>query len=289
VIGDVQGCWRSLRRLLDRIGFDDDPSVRVHLLGDLVNRGTGSLNALRWAYRHRDRVELILGNHELGMLAASLGVRKIKPRDTITEVLQAPDRDALLAWVRSRPFVHIEGGFAMIHAGLMPGWTVARAASRGEAVSAVLRSDGAAALLKSWRGCKAQRAAGWGERDVPAGRQDSAAGRIFALNALTRMRCLRADGSLDLDYAAGLQAMPEGLEPWFDAAPLPATHHILAGHWAALGVRRGEGWTALDAGCVWGNALAAMCLDSGEIVQVAAQRQDLVARPGDPVRATKET
>lgn len=291
-IGDIQGCWQTLQALLARIEFTPGRD-RLWLVGDLVNRGTGSLAVLRWAVANQNSVVAVLGNHELGLLSCAYGVRKPKKRDTIGDILAAPDRDELLTWVRGLPVLHQDAAirpdtaFVMVHAGVLPGWTIATAAARAAELERVLRGPNLVETLASWRGDSGKRAVKSGLRRDPADRPrgapwgcvepdvDAPDRAAFLMNAYTRMRCLDAAGALDLAYAGDPADRPKHLQPWYERAPMQPPHHLLFGHWAALGAVHGAGWTAVDSGCVWGNSLSALCLETLALVQVDTVRADI--------------
>ena len=257
-IGDVQGCYEPLRRLLDALRFDPTTDA-LWLVGDLVNRGPQSAEVLRFVQSLGKRAVVVLGNHDLTLLAVAAGHVKPKRKDTFHSVLDAPDSEELLAWLRQRPLLHHDSslGFTMIHAGLPPQWDLALAQRCAAAVEATLQGADCNAFLKHMFGGEPTR---W--REDLAGYD-----RLrFIVNALTRMRFCTGDGKLSLTEkgAPGSQAL--GLIPWF-AVPgrRSANLNIIFGHWAALGYYRAAGIFALDSGCVWGNRLTAIRLDEAGI------------------------
>jgi len=256
-VGDIQGCMEPFQRLLDAI--DPMPGRdRLWLVGDLVNRGPRSLDVLRWARAHEADAVTVLGNHDYHLLGRAAGTAQAKKRDTVDDILAAPDRDALIDWVRSRPLLHVENGFAMVHAGLHPRWTIARAQELAGEVEAVLRGP-------DWR-----RWLGTLSGPPPRWRDDLTGPRRIAsiLGYFLRARMLQVDGGLD-DHDGPPEEAPEGRQPWF-AVPDPAwgDHTIVFGHWSALGLRLGERHIAIDAGCVWGRSLAAVRLEDRAVFQV---------------------
>lgn len=256
-IGDIQGCDDALARLLETIAFDPSRD-RLWLAGDMVNRGPRSLDVLRSLVALGDRVVAVLGNHDLHLLGRALGVRGRGRRDTLDEILEAPDREALLEWLRTRPLLHREGELVLVHAGVHPAWTVDEAEARAREAEAVIRGPDASALLA--RGA----AAGPPARD-PA-RVTRARG---TLDVLTLMRTVRADGHLEIAFTGPPDAAPPGCTPWFEVPGRKSTGvTVVCGHWAALGLHRGDGVLALDSGCVFGRALTACRLDDGAIFQV---------------------
>jgi bis(5'-nucleosyl)-tetraphosphatase (symmetrical) len=260
-IGDVQGCMTTLEKLLAELS--PGPGDELWLVGDLVNRGPRSLDVLRWAMRE-PRVTCVLGNHDLHLLARVAGVAKRKQRDTLDDILAAADRDVLIDWLRQRPFVVVDDArsLAMVHAGLHPYWTVADARARARELEAELRGPG-------WRPFLGHVAAG----ETPAW-HDLLSGPArwrAILSYLVRVRTCRRDGSVEADYDGPPANAPPGCIPWF-ALPAPAwaTHQIVFGHWAALGLSLGPHHAGLDTGCVWGRTLTALRVDDGEVIQVAA-------------------
>lgn len=257
-IGDIQGCFEPLQRLLSAIDFVPGRD-RVLLLGDLVNRGPDSLSVLRWASSSAG-VEAVLGNHDLHLLAASLGVRSLSSADTLAGVLAAPDRDALLSWLRQRPLLLCEGEHVLVHAALHPSWTLAEAKQQAEAVEEALRGKEAPKLLESYyRAATGPMTASTSESDRLS----------HSLAVLTRLRCLSPDGALSFDFSGTLDELPADRVPWWRAPGRDPTEVIvLFGHWAAIGVHREPGICGLDSGCVWGRRLSAYCLEDGRIEQV---------------------
>ncbi|HKY62080.1 MAG TPA: symmetrical bis(5'-nucleosyl)-tetraphosphatase [bacterium] len=257
-IGDIQGCFLTLQKLLEKIGFDP-AADRLWLLGDLVNRGPRSLEVLRWASGHGDRVQAVLGNHDLHLLARAAGIDKAKSRDTLDPILKAPDRDDLLAWLKGRPLFHREGANAMVHGGLAPDWDMARAEALAREAEAAIRGGGFAAALKTMNDPRPRR---W--KESLAGPEREAA----ILHIFTRIRMVRENGQLDFEFKGAPDQAPAGSWPWFEAEERnrdPA--RLFFGHWAALGLRIGQTWVGLDSGCVWGRSLSAMRLEDGIIFQ----------------------
>ncbi|MBK8182484.1 MAG: symmetrical bis(5'-nucleosyl)-tetraphosphatase [Candidatus Competibacteraceae bacterium] len=253
-IGDIQGCYDPLRRLLDLLRFDPTADT-LWLVGDLVNRGPRSVDVLRLIKGLGDQAVAVLGNHDLTLLAVAAGYVKPKRKDTFHSILDAPDREELLAWLRHRPLLHHDPllGFTLIHAGLPPQWDLALAQGCAAAVEATLQGVDCHAFLKRMFGGEPVR---W--RDDLAGYD-----RLrFTINALTRMRFCTADGTLSFTEKGAPGSQTLGLIPWF-AVPgrRSADLSIVFGHWAALGYYRAAGIFALDSGCVWGNRLTAIRLD----------------------------
>ena len=258
-IGDVQGCYDQLMRLLERAGFDERRDV-LWLVGDLVNRGPQSLETLRFVMGLGARAITLLGNHDLNLLAVAAGVRKPHRGDTNDAILAAPDREELLTWLRHQSMMHAGGGYAMVHAGLLPQWSIGQALALAREVEAALRGPDHRELLKRMYGNEPLR---W--RDDLAGYDRL---RII-VNAMSRMRLAAADGTLELDYKLGLDTAPAGYFPWYDV-PGRASRGtpIVFGHWAALGLLVREDAVCLDSGCVWGRALSALRLEDRRLFQL---------------------
>ncbi|OHC67331.1 MAG: bis(5'-nucleosyl)-tetraphosphatase (symmetrical) [Rhodocyclales bacterium RIFCSPLOWO2_02_FULL_63_24] len=260
-IGDLQGCYDPLRRLLDYISFD--PAIdRIWFVGDLVNRGPASLEVLRFVKSLGTAATVVLGNHDLHLAMQAEGYGKPNKEDTLDAVLGAADRDELLAWLRAQPLFHVEGDWAMVHAGLLPSWTVAQAKTLSDEASAALTADNYRDFLANM----------WGSE--PTGWQDELAGwdRLrVVVNAMTRMRYVTPAGAMEF-RAAGAKAPPEiglpGCLPWF-AAPGRASvdHSIVCGHWSALGFRDEANVLALDTGCLWGGCLTAVRLEDRRVMR----------------------
>jgi bis(5'-nucleosyl)-tetraphosphatase (symmetrical) len=251
-IGDVQGCDQELRALLARLRFSADRD-QLWFVGDLVNRGPGSLATLRLVHELRDNAIVVLGNHDLHLLAVAAGVRRRRRSDTLDDVLAARDRDALLEWLASQPLAHAQGADLMVHAGVVPQWTVALTLSLAAEVSAALRNN-SRALFEHMYGDEPDK---WDP-------QLSGNERLrFVINVLTRMRVCTADGRVDISIKGEAPPPPSPLRAWFEhPRRLSRDARIIFGHWSALGLVQHAGVVGLDTGCVWGGALTALDLDS---------------------------
>ena len=269
-IGDVQGCHRELMALLEVVEFDRCRD-RLWFVGDLVNRGPDSVEVLRFVRDLGERAVVVLGNHDLHLIATAAGVRPGRRSDTFGDVLDAPDRDELLQWLCRRPLMHRDAklDFNMIHAGLPPAWSIAQAAALAREVESHLRGRERLALLQEMYGDQPDR---W-SADLHGG--DRAR---FIINALTRMRYVGAsDGRLDLRESGPPGSQPGDLVPWFEARERASRgERIVFGHWATLElegpVRPEHGVFPLDSGCVWGGHLTAMRLDDRRYASVRAAR-----------------
>jgi bis(5'-nucleosyl)-tetraphosphatase (symmetrical) len=261
-IGDLQGCFDPLKRLLDYIGFAPD-NDRLWFVGDLVNRGPQSLEILRFVKGLGAAAITVLGNHDLHLVMQAAGFGKASKEDTLEPILAAPDRDELLGWLRGLPLFHVENEWAMVHAGLLPSWDVAKAQALSDEVSAALTAPNYVDFLANM----------WGsEPDVW---RDDLAGwdRLrVVVNAMTRMRFVTPEGRMEF-RAPGAKGPPErgpaGCVPWFDAPNRKsADHAILCGHWSALGFRQTDTLLALDTGCLWGGSLTAVRLEDRRVFQM---------------------
>ncbi|NLC62194.1 MAG: symmetrical bis(5'-nucleosyl)-tetraphosphatase [Gammaproteobacteria bacterium] len=263
-IGDLQGCYGPTRRLLDRIGFDPATDT-LWFCGDLVNRGGESLETLRLVYSLREHCHVVLGNHDLSLLAIAerdeSQQKRVNP--DLRNILFAPDRDELLDWLRGRPLLHAdrELGWMMIHAGLAPGWTTQTAQKHAQEVERRLQGKGRKKLLRNMYGDRPA----WsnGLRGVDRERA--------IINVFTCMRYCTPRGRIAFDEKGAPGTQAPGLYPWY-SVPGRAERDlkIACGHWSTLGLFIGHGVHALDTGAVWGGKLTALQLDSEElrVVQV---------------------
>jgi len=257
-IGDIHGCFKTLQKLLRKIQLDPRHD-RLWLVGDLVNRGPRSVEVLRWAAEQGERIVAVLGNHDLHLLARAAGVSSPRRRDTLADVLDAPDLDDLLAWLRTRPLIHREGGYILVHAGLFPEWTPGRAEELARETEAALRDGNAPGLLAGFERKADER---WEES-----LEDGDRLRV-ALAGFSRLRTLRPDGSMCASFSGPPGDAPDGHLPWFDAPGRRSRDEtVLFGHWAALGLRIGNGVAGLDTGCAWGKELTAYRLEDREVFQ----------------------
>lgn len=261
VIGDIQGCYQSLVRLLRRmppLAADD----RLWLVGDLVNRGPDSLAVLRWAMAHDPRLVAVLGNHDLHLLARAAGLADAKKRDTLDTVLAAPDLSDIVDWLRHRPLLHVEPPWVLVHAGLLPRWKVGEAQRLAAEAEATLRGphwrDLLAALLRPGRNAKLR-------------------AQVEFIQVVTRIRTCQADGTPHTEFSGEPADAPAGCRPWFDMPRRNSRKHVVVfGHWAALGLYLRPDIRAVDSGCVWGRQLSGLRLEDGS---VWSEPSELGSRP----------
>ncbi|TDR30407.1 symmetrical bis(5'-nucleosyl)-tetraphosphatase [Hydromonas duriensis] len=257
VIGDVQGCANALRRMIKKI----PESADIWFCGDLINRGSDSLGVLRQIRALGARARVVLGNHDIHLLAVAAGARTLNKSDTLDALLAAPDLEEWLNWLRFMPLVHYEYGVLMVHAGVLPSWTLAQTLSYAHELEAVLRSDDYKQRLKSIFGNEPNR---WSDKLKGDERL-----RVIT-NALTRLRVCDAKGGIEFKFKGEIHNIPANLRPWF-AMPQRKTADtpIFFGHWSALGLHRSHNTICLDTGCVWGRHLTAYHYPSGEILATA--------------------
>ena len=263
-IGDLQGCHAELQDLLALTGFNSQRD-RLWLVGDLVNRGPASLEVLRFVKGLGDRATVVLGNHDLHLVLRAEGLGRESKDDTLAPILAAPDCDELMAWLRGLPLFHVEGEYAMVHAGLLPQWSVAQAlALSGEVSTALSKKKKYTDFLENMWGSKPDR---W---------QDDLQGwdrlRVI-VNAMTRMRFCNAEGVMEFHAKGKPENAPPGYMPWFAVAQRASlTHTLVCGHWSALGLRMEDKLLALDTGCLWGGQLTAVRLEDRKVFQVPSRQ-----------------
>ncbi|MGY8902953.1 MAG: symmetrical bis(5'-nucleosyl)-tetraphosphatase [Burkholderiales bacterium] len=267
-IGDVQGCNDALGRLLAELDFSPSRDT-LYLLGDLVNRGPDNVGVLRRLMALSAAAQCLLGNHDLHLLAVAHGVRPQQPRDTLDDVLQAPDRVALLDWLRQQRLAMqpTGAGVLMVHAGLLPGWSATQALALAAEVETELQGPQLVAFLRTMYG------------NSPAQWRDDLQGterlRVI-VNALTRLRFCSPDGTMDFKVKEGANAQagsqPPGLLPWFDVPGRASAGTTVAfGHWSTLGWLGRHDVLCLDSGCVWGGCLTAVELPAQPARQAAGE------------------
>ena len=275
LIGDLQGCDAPFQRLLQKIDFSPSRDTLV-LLGDLVNRGPDSLAVLRRVQGYGASAMSLLGNHDLHLLGVAHGARQAGRKDTLGELLAAPDAEALLEWLRRQHMaLHMRigdgkgaGDLLMVHAGVLPQWTVGQTLVLASEVESVLRGPALGEFLMSMYG------------NEPAQWQDTLTGhaRLRAIvNALTRLRFCTASGVMEFEAKDSAATAPEGYMPWFDVPGRKTANATLAfGHWSTLGWLSRPDLLSTDTGCVWGGCLSAVrigaTLDERELIQVECEQ-----------------
>ncbi|SAI48213.1 diadenosine tetraphosphatase [Bordetella ansorpii] len=260
MIGDVQGCCEPMDELLAHPDLAEDPDARFWFAGDLINRGPQSLASLRRIKSLEDRSVAVLGNHDLHLLAAAAGVRKPSKSDTLDEILNAPDADELIDWLRFRPLAHFEHDHLLVHAGVLAKWDVAKTLSLAAEVQEALRGDNWQKSLQKMYG---NEPVAWKEYHTGGKRL-----RVI-INALTRIRLCTQQGHMEFATKVAPGAWPNGLIPWFDV-PKRATRDVTVvfGHWSTLGLLMRDDVICLDSGCIWGGALSAVRLQDRKLVQI---------------------
>ncbi|HEX4886164.1 MAG TPA: symmetrical bis(5'-nucleosyl)-tetraphosphatase [Casimicrobiaceae bacterium] len=261
-IGDIQGCHAEFCRLLDLVGFSP-ASDRLWLVGDLVNRGPGSLAVLREVKALGEAAVTVLGNHDLHLLTVAAGHRRVHRDDTIDDILGAPDRDELLHWLARRPLVVVEDDAMMVHAGVLPSWTPATARMLSREVEAKLAGDDAHRFLGVLYG------------DEPSTWRDDLAGddRLRAIvNVCTRLRFCTAEGRMEFREKRGREHAPQGFRPWFaHDQRRTARMLVVCGHWSTLELELAPNVLMLDSGCLWGGTLTAARLPDRRLYQVPSR------------------
>lgn len=254
-IGDVQGCFDELKRLLRDVGFDERKD-KLWFVGDLVNRGPKSLEVLRFVKALGNRAIVVLGNHDLHLVTQHEGFERPRKDDTFVDVLRAPDAKELVDWLRRRPMMHVESGYAMVHGGLLPQWSIEKALALGKEVEQALDGPDYREFLKNMYGSEpdewSDALCGWDRLRV-------------IVNAMTRLRFCTPEGKMSF-RAKGVEP-PPGDAPWFSFRKRQE-ETIVCGHWSALGLRLTEKLAALDSGCVWGGHLSALRLEDRALYQV---------------------
>lgn len=264
-IGDIQGCYHAFQALLTRIQFD--PKVdKLWLVGDLINRGSGSLEVLRWCYAHQASLNVVLGNHDLHALVVANGITKAHKSDTFDALFAADDREVLLDWLRYQRLIYQEDNYLMVHAGLLPQWTAEQALAYAAEVEAALQGADYLDFLKHMYG------------NLPNIWNDTLVGmdrlRVIT-NAMTRLRVCTLQGEMEFNFKGELCDVPSGFVPWFDV-PTRATRdvQVIFGHWSALGLQQRSNVYALDTGCLWGGQLTAMNIHTKTVTQVESHPLD---------------
>lgn len=253
-IGDVQGCFDELKRLLSDVRFDGKKD-KLWFVGDLVNRGPKSLEVLRFVKELGSAAVVVLGNHDLHLVTQHEGFERTRSDDTFQDVLRAPDRKELVDWLRTRPMMHVEGDYAVVHAGLLPQWSIHQALSLGKEVERALAGSDYREFLRNMYGSKPDEwndaLNGWDRLRV-------------IVNAMTRLRFCTPQGKMD--FRAKGKAPPPGYVAWYEGRK--DKEAIVCGHWSALGLKLTDKLVAIDSGCVWGGRLTALRLEDRALYQV---------------------
>lgn len=272
VIGDVQGCYDTLMRLLEQLQFDPIRD-QIWFAGDIVNRGPKSLEVMRFILSNPLSVRSVLGNHDLHLLATAMAQEPVKPKDTLQAILNAPDLAEIIDWLRQQPLLHYDAksGFYLLHAGLPPQWSMAEAALYSAEVEAYLRGNQCKEFLSNMYGNQPDQ---WDESLTGWPRLR------FITNCFTRLRVCSREGKINFSYKKGLNEMPDSMLPWFDVPRRKSqSAKIIFGHWAAL-YSDWKNFThrtdifPIDTGCVWGNCLTAFCLEHHKYVSVDGVEKD---------------
>ncbi|MFZ6688029.1 symmetrical bis(5'-nucleosyl)-tetraphosphatase [Undibacterium sp. SXout11W] len=268
-IGDLQGCADQLLALISKIEQVSSNNYYI-FAGDLVNRGPKSLETLRLVrtLQQTGQAESVLGNHDLHLLAVANGVRPAHRNDTLEEILNAPDRDELLHWLRQRPLAIFKNQHLVLHAGVFPSWTAKQTIALAHEVETMLKSPEYTDFLANMYG------------NTPDSWSDDLTGnnRLRCIvNALTRMRFCTTDGKMDFATKDGLMAAPEGFASWFDVDRATTDCTLVFGHWSTLGLLIRPDLISLDTGCVWGGKLTAVSMNDRQIIQIDCPQQQ---KPG---------
>lgn len=267
VIGDIQGCFHSFQQLLQKIQFNPGQD-QLWLVGDIINRGSGSLEMLRWAYEHQDSLVIVLGNHDLHTIAVAEGFVPLHKSDTLQPLLEAADAKQLLTWLRHQPLIYQDQNrnLLMVHAGLLPQWSVNEAVAFAGEVESVLQGSGYRDFLSNM----------YGNQPVQWHASLEGMDRLRLItNVMTRIRTCTIDGEMNFKFSGQLEDIPAGFLPWFDVPQRQSAEAIiLFGHWSALGLQMRPNLYALDTGCLWGGELTAMRLEDRAIFQVPCAPED---------------
>ncbi|MFD4838057.1 symmetrical bis(5'-nucleosyl)-tetraphosphatase [Achromobacter sp. NPDC058515] len=275
VVGDVHGCCASLDALLSRPEIADDPECRLWFVGDLVNRGPESAATLRRVMALGDRATVVLGNHDLRALGIAAGCMRLGKRDTLKDLIDAPDAKILMDWLRHRPLMHAEAGHILAHAGIFPHWDAATAISLAGEVETLLRDDQWRHHMRTFNG---PAVLAWRDKLQWEHRTR------FIVSAFTRMRLCTRTGELAPTANNTPGCWPRGTLPWFDVpGRLVGSTPIIFGHWATLGLLVRSDVTCVDTGCVTGGVLTALRLSDRKLLQVG--REPLISPSETPVAA----
>ncbi|AIN47483.1 bis(5'-nucleosyl)-tetraphosphatase (symmetrical) ApaH [Candidatus Palibaumannia cicadellinicola] len=262
LIGDIHGCYYELQTILEQVNFNQFMDT-LWLTGDLVARGPGSLEVLRLIRRLGDSVRIVLGNHDLHLLAVYAGIVRNKFKDRTTPLLEASDADDLINWLRYQPVLQVDNQkkLVMTHAGITPQWNIDTALQCAREVEAILRSDSYPLFLNTMY------------EDMPNNWSQELSGLArlrFSTNVFTRMRYCFPNGQLDMICKDMPNKAPEPLRPWFTLpSPIAEKYSIVFGHWASLmGNGTPKGIYGLDTGCCWGGELTLLCWEDKKFIRI---------------------
>lgn len=253
VVGDIHGCFRTFSRLLETIGFSEDWD-RLWLVGDLVNRGPDSLGMLRWAYQHCHCLRIVLGNHDLHLIGRALGSVRSGSKDTLDPILEAPDADELIDWLASQPLLFSSDGWVVVHAGILPAWSIETAFDYAHIGSSWLEGEASSDLLSDIR-----------SSDLPPWNPslDLRNKARWGLQILTQIRMCPSPDQVDLNYSGPPDEAPEQICPWYEFSEIRSLpNRFIFGHWSRLGRYETEQVLCLDSGCVHSGVLTAFSIDT---------------------------
>ena len=263
-IGDLQGCFFSLQSLLDTLNFDKR-NDELWFVGDLVNRGKSSLEVLDWCYKHRENIKIVLGNHDLHFLAVALKIKSISTKDTIDPILQHKNLSKFIDWLLSIPLAYGDEEYLMVHAGIPPSWSSELTKKLSDEITIELNKNPKNFLKKMYGNFPNKWNKNYNKED-----------RLrFAINAITRMRTLNKDGSIDFSFKQTLNKLPAHLIPWYLFPSVERNEFIISGHWSAIGIQSYKNGITLDSGCVWGRKLSAYSFEEKKVISINADPRDL--------------
>ncbi|MES2637034.1 MAG: symmetrical bis(5'-nucleosyl)-tetraphosphatase [Pseudomonadota bacterium] len=274
-IGDIQGCYHAFTALLNQLEFNPEID-QLRLVGDLINRGMGSLEVLRYCHQHQSCVKVVLGNHDLHALAVAHQLKQAHKSDTLQAIVNAPDAHHLLSWLRHQPLMLLDSdkqgdAYAVVHAGLLPQWNIQQALTYAHEVETALQAENYKEFLVGMYGNSPNV---WHDKLTGMDRL-----RVIT-NAMTRMRICSIDSEMEFAFKGELQNVPANYMPWFNVTSRQSkTTTIFCGHWSALGLSQRNNVISLDTGCLWGGQLTAICIETGVINQVQHDERDSTQTP----------
>ena len=264
-IGDLQGCFYSFQSLLNAVNFNKRED-QLRLVGDLVNRGQGSLEVLDWCYNHRDNIKIVLGNHDLHFLAVAFKAKSISTKDTFEHVLKNKNLSKFIDWLLSIPLAYGNDKYLMVHAGIYPSWPTKLTIQLSNEITFELNKNPKIFLKEMYGNLPII----WDENYKKADRLR------FAINTMTRMRALNKNGSIDFSFKKNLDKLPSNLTPWYLFPSKERKEFILSGHWSAIGIQTFANGIILDSGCVWGRKLSAYSFEEKKIISIDSDPRDLL-------------